>query len=92
MRPRASTRVFDILPASAARIRERSGIEGTADAVYQNLDIIASHAPKYMVILAGDHIYKMDYEIDAAAACRDGADVTDRLPRGAARRSQRRSA
>src|SRR5215210_4290820 len=36
---------------------------GTADAVYQNLDIILSYGPKYMVILAGDHIYKMDYEL-----------------------------
>jgi glucose-1-phosphate adenylyltransferase len=35
---------------------------GTADAVYQNIDIIESYAPRYMVVLAGDHIYKMDYE------------------------------
>ena len=36
---------------------------GTADAVYQNIDIIESYGPHYMVILAGDHIYKMDYEL-----------------------------
>ncbi|MGN1079390.1 MAG: glucose-1-phosphate adenylyltransferase [Alphaproteobacteria bacterium] len=35
--------------------------QGTADAVYQNLDTIRSHAPKYILILAGDHIYKQDY-------------------------------
>src|SRR5438477_9854787 len=35
--------------------------KGTADAVYQNLDILRRHAPEYVLILAGDHIYKMDY-------------------------------
>jgi len=34
---------------------------GTADAVYQNLDIIAAQEPRYVLILAGDHVYKMDY-------------------------------
>jgi glucose-1-phosphate adenylyltransferase len=53
---------FDILPASQ-RISELLWYEGTADAVYQNIDIIQAHAPKHMVILAGDHIYKMDYEL-----------------------------
>jgi glucose-1-phosphate adenylyltransferase len=66
---------FDILPASQ-RISENAWYEGTADAVYQNLDIIASHAPKYMVILAGDHIYKMDYEIMLQQHVATGADVT----------------
>jgi glucose-1-phosphate adenylyltransferase len=53
---------FDILPASQ-RVSETQWYEGTADAVYQNIDIIESYGPKYMVILAGDHIYKMDYEL-----------------------------
>ncbi|WP_421848280.1 glucose-1-phosphate adenylyltransferase [Novosphingobium sp.] len=66
---------FDILPASQ-RISEHAWYEGTADAVYQNLDIIASHAPKYMVILAGDHIYKMDYELMLQQHVATGADVT----------------
>jgi glucose-1-phosphate adenylyltransferase len=66
---------FDILPASQ-RISENAWYEGTADAVYQNLDIIASHAPKYMVILAGDHIYKMDYELMLQQHVATGADVT----------------
>ena len=35
--------------------------QGTADAVYQNLDILYRHAPDYVLILAGDHVYKMDY-------------------------------
>ena len=66
---------FDILPASQ-RISELHWYEGTADAVYQNIDIIESYAPKYMVILAGDHIYKMDYEMMLQQHVNSGADVT----------------
>ena len=66
---------FDILPASQ-RIDEMLWYEGTADAVYQNIDIIAAHAPRYMVILAGDHIYKMDYEVMLQQHVNSGADVT----------------
>ncbi len=66
---------FDILPASQ-RIDELHWYEGTADAVFQNIDIIASHAPKYMVILAGDHIYKMDYELMLQQHVNSGAQVT----------------
>ncbi|PWC55125.1 glucose-1-phosphate adenylyltransferase [Azospirillum sp. TSO22-1] len=50
----------DLLPAQQ-RIDETSWYQGTADAVYQNLDIIRAHRPEYILILAGDHIYKMDY-------------------------------
>ena len=66
---------FDILPASQ-RVSESQWYEGTADAVFQNIDIIASHAPKYMVILAGDHVYKMDYELMLRQHVESGADVT----------------
>ncbi|MBC2662989.1 glucose-1-phosphate adenylyltransferase [Novosphingobium flavum] len=66
---------FDILPASQ-RISELHWYEGTADAVFQNIDIIESYAPKYMVILAGDHIYKMDYELMLQQHVNSGADVT----------------
>lgn len=66
---------FDILPASQ-RIDEFHWYEGTADAVYQNIDIIEGYAPKYMVILAGDHIYKMDYELMLQQHVNSGADVT----------------
>ena len=66
---------FDILPASQ-RIDELHWYEGTADAVFQNIDIIEAHAPKYMVILAGDHIYKMDYELMLRQHVHSGADVT----------------
>jgi glucose-1-phosphate adenylyltransferase len=66
---------FDILPASQ-RIDEFRWYEGTADAVFQNIDIIASHNPRFMVILAGDHIYKMDYELMLQQHVDTGADVT----------------
>jgi glucose-1-phosphate adenylyltransferase len=66
---------FDILPASQ-RVSETQWYEGTADAVYQNIDIIQSYGPEYMVILAGDHIYKMDYEVMLNQHCEQGADVT----------------
>lgn len=66
---------FDILPASQ-RVSESQWYEGTADAVFQNIDIIAAHAPKYMVILAGDHVYKMDYELMLRQHVESGAQVT----------------
>ncbi len=50
--------------------------EGTADAVYQNLDIMRHHNPEYVLILAGDHIYKMDYGKMIAAHVAKGADIT----------------
>ena len=49
---------------------------GTADAVYQNLDIIRHYDPEYVIILAGDHIYKMDYGKMIAAHVAKGADIT----------------
>ena len=66
---------FDILPASQ-RVSEDQWYAGTADAVYQNIDIIESYNPKYIVILAGDHIYKMDYEPMLQQHVDQGADVT----------------
>ncbi len=66
---------FDILPASQ-RVSETQWYEGTADAVYQNIDIIESYSPEYMVILAGDHIYKMDYELMLRQHVEANADVT----------------
>ena len=66
---------LDVLPAS-----QRTGTEnwylGTADAVFQNIDIIEDYAPRHVVILAGDHIYKQDYEPMLAQHVESGADVT----------------
>jgi len=66
---------FDILPASQ-RVSEDRWYVGTADAVFQNLDIIQDQEAKYIVILAGDHIYKMDYERMLQQHVEQGADVT----------------
>ena len=66
---------FDILPASQ-RVSEFQWYMGTADAVFQNLDIIESYGTEYIVILAGDHIYKMDYELMLRQHVDSGADVT----------------
>jgi glucose-1-phosphate adenylyltransferase len=66
---------FDILPASQ-RISETMWYVGTADAVYQNADIVLDYDPKYIVVLAGDHIYKMDYELMLQQHVDQGADVT----------------
>jgi glucose-1-phosphate adenylyltransferase len=64
----------ELLPAQQ-RI-ETSWYTGTADAVYQNLDIIRNHDPKYVLVLAGDHVYKMDYGAMLVHHIDSGADVT----------------
>ncbi len=66
---------LDILPASQ-RVAENKWYLGTADAVTQNIDIVDSYNVDYMVILAGDHIYKMDYELMLQQHVDEGADVT----------------
>jgi glucose-1-phosphate adenylyltransferase len=66
---------FDILPASQ-RVSETQWYAGTADAVYQNIDIIDGYGPEYLLILAGDHVYKMDYEKMLVQHVDSGADVT----------------
>jgi len=65
----------DLLPAQQ-RIDETSWYQGTADAVYQNLDILRSHGSEFIVILAGDHIYKMDYGVMLRDHIAKGADCT----------------
>jgi len=64
----------ELLPAQQ-RI-ETSWYSGTADAVYQNLDIIRAHDPEFVLILAGDHIYKMDYGPMIAFHAENNADMT----------------
>src|ERR1700732_1389745 len=66
---------FDILPASQ-RVSETNWYLGTADAVYQNIDIIEPHRARFVVLLAGDHIYKMDYELMLRKHVQQRADVT----------------
>src|SRR6516165_7941418 len=65
---------LDLLPAQQ-RLDEATWYRGTADAVYQNFDIFRAAAPEYFIILAGDHVYKMDYSnmlqyhVDTGADC-----------------------
>ncbi|NNU80989.1 glucose-1-phosphate adenylyltransferase [Halovulum dunhuangense] len=66
---------LDILPASQ-RVAENKWYLGTADAVTQNVDIVDSYDVDYVLILAGDHIYKMDYELMLRQHVDSGADVT----------------
>ena len=65
---------IELLPAQQ-RI-EDFWYKGTADAVYQNLDIIRTHKPDYVLILAGDHVYKMDYGPMIAKHVEADADMT----------------
>jgi len=64
----------EVVPAQQ-RIKD-TWYTGTADAVYQNLDIIHSHKASYVLVLAGDHIYKMDYGPMLAYHVEQGADMT----------------
>ena len=64
----------ELLPAQQRL--ETSWYEGTADAIYQNIDIIRTHNPEFVLILAGDHVYKMDYGTMLAAHADADADVT----------------
>jgi glucose-1-phosphate adenylyltransferase len=65
----------DLLPAQQ-RVDEESWYRGTADAVYQNQDILASYGADYIVVLAGDHIYKMNYALMLADHVAKGRDCT----------------
>ncbi|MBM4180745.1 MAG: glucose-1-phosphate adenylyltransferase [Betaproteobacteria bacterium] len=65
----------DLLPAQQ-RVAEETWYKGTADAIYQNLDILRVYKPEYVLVLAGDHIYKMDYGEMIATHVRHEADMT----------------
>ena len=71
---RSDREFVEILPAS-----QRTGDDwylGTADAVFQNLDIIRTHKPRFVLILSGDHVYKMDYGTFLAFHADKEADMT----------------
>tara|TARA_R110002110_G_scaffold415561_2_gene650937 strand:+ start:160978 stop:162144 length:1167 start_codon:yes stop_codon:yes gene_type:complete len=65
---------IELLPAQQRL--ETSWYAGTADAIYQNIDIIRAHNPEFVLILAGDHVYKMDYGPMLAALVEADADIT----------------
>lgn len=64
----------ELLPAQQRT--DNSWYDGTADAVYQNLDIIVAHDPQFVLVLGGDHIYKMDYGALLANHVKNNADIT----------------
>ena len=65
----------DLLPAQQ-RVDEESWYRGTADAVYQNQDLLAAYGADYIVVLAGDHIYKMNYAVMLADHVAMGRECT----------------
>ncbi len=65
---------IDLMPAQQ-RI-EAEWYKGTADAVFQNMDILRQYAPEFLLILAGDHVYKMDYGEMLAAHAASAADLS----------------
>jgi glucose-1-phosphate adenylyltransferase len=67
--------MVDLLPAQQ-RLDEEHWYRGTADAIYQNIDIIQGSNPEYIVVLAGDHVYKMDYSVMLADHVASGAGCT----------------
>lgn len=67
--------MVELLPAQQ-RTADHSWYAGTADAIYQNLDIIRNHQPDYILVLAGDHVYKMDYRDMLEQHVISGADLT----------------
>lgn len=70
----ADREFIEILPAS-----QRVGDDwylGTADAVFQNLDILRTHKPRFVLVLSGDHVYKMDYGYFLAFHAEKNADMT----------------
>ena len=64
----------DVVPAQQ-RV-DTGWYSGTADAVFQNLDMVRDARPKYVLVLAGDHVYKMDYGVMLAEHAASGAEVT----------------
>lgn len=66
---------IELLPAQQ-RTADETWYQGTADAIFQNIDIMQRHAAKYVMILGGDHIYKMDYSKLLAEHIQKGADMT----------------
>ena len=66
---------IELLPAQQ-RTQGENWYKGTADAVFQNLDIVRAHRPEHVLVLAGDHVYKMHYGRMLAHHLAAGADVT----------------
>ena len=66
---------IDLLPAQQ-RVNEAFWYRGTADAITQNIDILRAYGPEYVLVLAGDHIYKQDYSLMLLDHVESGAKCT----------------
>lgn len=66
---------IELLPAQQ-RTDEKAWYKGTADALYQNLDIMRRHAAEYVIVLGGDHVYTMNYSQMLLQHVQSGADFT----------------
>jgi glucose-1-phosphate adenylyltransferase len=66
---------IDLLPAQQ-RVDEAFWYRGTADAISQNIDILRAYGPEYILVLAGDHIYKQDYSLMLLDHVESGAKCT----------------
>jgi len=73
---RAEINEFVELWPAQQQTSEESWYKGTADAVYQNLDLVRRHDPDYILVLAGDHVYRQDYSKLLAHHIAAGADCT----------------
>ncbi len=71
----SATRASTSCPPASA-FRRSCGMSARPTPIYQNIDIIESHNARFIVVLAGDHIYKMDYEVMLRQHVDSGADVT----------------
>jgi glucose-1-phosphate adenylyltransferase len=65
----------ELLPAQQ-RTEEKAWYKGTADALFQNMDIMRRHAAEFVIVLGGDHIYTMDYTKMLMQHVKSGADLT----------------
>lgn len=73
---RAEINEFVELWPAQQQTQAESWYRGTADAVFQNLDLIRQHDPDYILVLAGDHVYRQDYSRLLAQHIANGADLT----------------
>ena len=71
------SRLHEFVEVLPAQQRNRDAwYDGTADALYQNLDLLGMEEPRFVLVLAGDHVYKMDYGVMLAEHVEQGAEVT----------------
>lgn len=72
-----SRELDEFIEAVPSKLRTPSGVyQGTADAIFRNLDILEEHRPEVVLVLSGDHVYRADYRAMVACHLESGADAT----------------